>query len=303
MKRYQKCGTPQKVVKRHEKTTAFWARLKRVIDPFPIISTRFGYYRAESAGLIPKTDAGYNKVQRALVDMRRAGLIPYSKVRDTTRVRRRVWSVETFGEAAEHILKQYRYDYWVDQPLHIEVWSEKDSLSPLVEPICQEYGVHYAPMRGFDSETFCYETSEELKRIPKPIKIFYLGDHDPSGWWAAKTIEEDLAKFGVDAEVYHLAVLPNQIQDWYLSPRRASPSDSRYRAFVREFGSDLAVEVEAIRPDGIEWLVRNAILESIDRQAWNKALMLERVQRETTESVMQLWQQLTPGERVTLRAS
>jgi hypothetical protein len=274
----------------------FWASLKRVIDAFPVISTRFGYYRAESAGLVPKTDAGYNKVQRALVDMRREGLIPYSKVRDTTRVRRRVWSVETFEQAAESVLEQYRYDYWIDQPIHIEVWTEKDSLSPLVEPICQEFGMHYAPMRGFDSESFCSETAEELKKVQKPIRIYYLGDYDPSGWWAAKTIEEDLYTFGVDAEVYHLAVLPEQIQQWRLSPRRASTSDSRYRAFVRELGSDLAVEVEAIRPDIIDTLVREAIVDNISEMAWHKAMISEKAQRETTESVMRVWSRMEPGE-------
>jgi hypothetical protein len=277
VRRYAKCGTPQKPIKRHASTLEFWASLKRVIDAFPVISTRFGYYRAESAGLVPKTDAGYNKVQRALVDMRREGLIPYSKVRDTTRVRRRVWSVETFEQAAES-------------------WTEKDSLSPLVEPICQEFGMHYAPMRGFDSESFCSETAEELKKVQKPIRIYYLGDYDPSGWWAAKTIEEDLYTFGVDAEVYHLAVLPEQIQQWRLSPRRASTSDSRYRAFVRELGSDLAVEVEAIRPDIIDTLVREAIVDNISEMAWHKAMISEKAQRETTESVMRVWSRMEPGE-------
>src|SRR6266498_1371310 len=131
----------------HDTTWQFWSDLIMLIKPFKTISTRGAYYQAESAGLVDKTDSGYNKVQRALSDMRREGLIPYSKVRDTTRARRKDWMVSTMGEAAESTLRSYRHDYWDIQPFHVEVWCEKEALSPQIEPICEEFGVFYGSTR------------------------------------------------------------------------------------------------------------------------------------------------------------
>lgn len=296
MRRYDSCGTPQKLHKPNASTRVFWSNLQRVLDPFQIISTRGAYYQAESAGLVTKDDAGYNKVQRAVLAMRRHRLLSYDKIRDTTRVRRRVWSVETFQQAADSLLEQYRYDYWADQPYHVEVWCEKEALTPQIEPICQEFGVHYAATRGFDSESFAYETAEQLRHVPKPIRIYYLGDHDPSGWWAAKTMEEGLRQFRIRAEVYHVAVLPEQIRQYRLPTRRATKTDTRYAAFVREFGTDLAVEVDAIPPPLLARMVRHAIQENIEPDAWSRAQRNEELQRETTQSVMSVWSRMAPGE-------
>ncbi len=300
MQRYPKTVASHKTTKRQQRTLTFWDALARVVAPFTIIGTRGAYYQAESAGLVPKTDEGYTKVQRALVEMRRDGVIPYTKVRDSTRVRRRVWSVASASEAADRILNEYRYDHWINQPTHVEVWCEKEALSPQLEPICQHYGVHYASTRGFDSESFMYETAEQLRGITKPIVIYYLGDHDPSGWWVAKTLEQGLYDFGIDVAVYHLAVLPWQIRAWDLPVRRAGRKDSRYPGFVRAFGSDMAVEVDAITPDRLARMVQAAIESHIEPQAWSRAMVIEKEQRRTTESVMQIWKQLRQGNTVRL---
>lgn len=296
--RYKKCGTPQKLQKPHESTREFWESLKSILAPFNIISTRGAYYQAESAKLVGKDDAGYNKVQRAISDMRRAGVLDYSKIQDNTRVRRRVWSVDSFQDAADVMLKQYRYNYWQDQPIHVEVWCEKEALAPQIQPICEEYGVHFAATRGFDSDSFAHDTAKQLARINKPVKVYYFGDHDPSGWWAAKSLEQRLFEFGANVEVYHAAVLPEQIRDWNIPTRRASKKDTRYNAFVREFGSDLACEVDAIPPDRLAWMVHSVIKSDIAWGAWQRAELAEQAQRETTESVMRVWASLTPGTTI-----
>jgi hypothetical protein len=180
------------------------------------------------------------------------------------------------------------------------VWCEKEALAPQIQPICERYGVHFAATRGFDSDSFARDTAKQLRSIAKPARVYYFGDHDPSGWWAAKSLEQRLFEFGANVEVYHAAVLPWQIGAWRLPTRHASKKDTRYTAFVREFGSDLAVEVDAIPPNILERLVTDAIKENIDTLAWRKAMMTEKAQRETTESVMKVWQQLEPGATISL---
>jgi len=286
--------------KRQAKTLAFWEQLKGIVDQFQKIGSRGLAYRAEAAGIIVKTEAEFERVQRALRDMRDEGVIPYEKIVDSSRVRRRIWSVESFEDASENILEQYKYDYWFEQPMHVEIWCEKETLAPLIEPICDEYGVYFCPVRGFDSRSNIWKNAESLKAVKKPIRIFYLGDHDPSGWWIAKTTESTLAEFGVDAEVHQIATLPKQIIAWGLHGGHAKKTDSRYPAFVDAFGSDLAVETEAISPDYLEQLVRGAIRSCIDWERWEHAERIEQAQRQTTESIMKVWTQLKPGTTISL---
>src|SRR5215471_5645868 len=51
------------------------------------VTVRQLYYQAEVHGVpgIDKTDAGYDKVQRQVLDLRRAGRLPYDQIADLTR--------------------------------------------------------------------------------------------------------------------------------------------------------------------------------------------------------------------------
>jgi len=49
------------------------------------MTVRQVFYQATVRGVIEKTEAGYGKVQRALVDLRRSGLVPYAWIADSTR--------------------------------------------------------------------------------------------------------------------------------------------------------------------------------------------------------------------------
>jgi hypothetical protein len=77
--------------------------------------------------------------------------------------------------------KGYRRDYWKDQPEHVEVWLEKDSVAGSLEPVTKELGVRMRAARGFNSTTRVREVAQHLCTIHKPKFIYYLGDHDPSG--------------------------------------------------------------------------------------------------------------------------
>lgn len=285
---------------RQARTLAFWAKLKAIVDRFETIGTRSVFYQAETAGLLPKNDAGYRAVQMALVNMRREGFISHEKISDSGRVRTRPFAVTSFDQAADSLMAQYRYDYWADQPRWVEVWCEKDGLSRVIEPITQEYGVYFAALRGFESESFTYESAMELKRVAKPVTIFYLGDHDPGGWSIARTLETDLARFGVQAVVKQLAVLPWQIEALGLPTRDGKDKDTRLPEFVQVFGSDQCVEIDAIPPDYVQAMVRTAIESHLDPVAWARSVLTEKAQIETTESVMDVWKKLTPGTTLTL---
>lgn len=63
-------ATRRDMVVRHE-------ALRRIVAEVRPCSVRQVYYQATLRGVVDKTDAGYDKVQRALVELRRGGVIPW----------------------------------------------------------------------------------------------------------------------------------------------------------------------------------------------------------------------------------
>jgi len=289
--------------KRQSRTLAFWSQLKEIVEQYRStgIGTRSVFYQAETAGIVEKNDTGYRRIQTALVAMRRAGYLDYDLIRDSSRARTRPFCVETFADAADRVEENYRYDYWADQPRWIEVWIEKEGLTPIMERVTQAYGIHLAALKGFESESFMHESAKALRRIGKPITILYLGDHDPGGWEIARTLETDLQRFKVEAEVVQLAVLPWQIEAFKLPTRLGKEKDSRLPEFRRVFESDRCVEVDAIPPPVLTRIVKEAIEARIDWAAWARSEAIEEAQRETTQSVMSVWRRLAPGTLLTLK--
>ena len=82
-------------------------------------SVRHVYYRlcSHPYALVPKTEAGYQTIKRKLLDMRKAGLVPWSWVSDGTRWRRVSQSFDSVAEAVKHTAETYRRDLWRRTPV------------------------------------------------------------------------------------------------------------------------------------------------------------------------------------------
>ena len=51
---------------------------------------------------------------------------------------------------------QFRLDRWAGQPFAVEVWSENDALSSVLEPVCRRCHVRFLADRGYSSATAMY---------------------------------------------------------------------------------------------------------------------------------------------------
>jgi len=67
------------------------------------VTVRQLYYRAEVEGLpgIDKTDNGYDKIQRQVLNLRRAGRLPYDHIADLTRWMRKPRTFDSVEEALQ----------------------------------------------------------------------------------------------------------------------------------------------------------------------------------------------------------
>lgn len=234
------------------------------------------FYRVVSAGRVEKSEAGYRQVGRQVLKLRRSGRLPYWWITDGTRyvIRPRTWSdVET---AVLDLSLSYRRMLWRSQPTEVQVFTEKDAITGVIEPVCDEWDVPIGVLRGYASESFCWRVAESLP-LRKHTILYQLGDHDPSGVDAWRDFEKKVRRFSPDAPVTfeRIAVTPDQITSLLLPTRPTKKSDSRARTF--EGGS---VEVDAIPPSTLRSIVRSSIEQHIDADALALTRSVEQSERE-----------------------
>ena len=120
----------------------------------------------------------------------------------------------------------------------------------------------------------------QLDRGQIPV-VLQLVDHDPTGLDMTRDIRERLAMFaGQEIEVRRIALNINQIDQrdessrviGRLPPNFAKENDSRYAAYVRQFGTTDCWELDALAPNVIAGLVRAELNSLIDHDAWDGAL-------------------------------
>ena len=246
------------------------------------VTVRQLYYVAEVHGVpgITKDDGDYDKVQRQVLMLRRAKRMPYSVIADATRWMRKPATYDSVADALAETAALYRRNIWNEHPEHVEIWVEKDALAGVIYPVTAEYGVPLMVSRGFSSETFAFEAAQSYAADGRPVHVYHLGDFDRSGVHAANDLRKKLTTFAADAgiEVHftRLGVTLEQIEAWSLptrAPKLNSPADRRWP-------HGFACELDAIEPDLMRELVRNAIRRHMPDDYLREAQVAEQSERE-----------------------
>ncbi len=285
-------SSPKKARKPQARSLPLREAILAVAAEYERMSLRQLYYQLVSRGL-PKTERAYKRVGDAATQLRLDHSLDYRKIVDGSRTRRPVFQHGSLGAALETAQDLYRRNYWLDQPRAVEVWCEKDALSGVIQPVCDRWGVTYVATRGFPSLTLRYESAMALRESGKPTKVYYFGDHDASGRAISANLEGELRQHGADVRVVRIALEPEQIADYRLPTRPGKHSDSRQAKFAATYGA-ASVELDALPPSVLEWLVEDAISREVDYGRWAEAERVERLERETLASIVSIpWQ---PGQ-------
>ena len=155
----------------------------------PITGRGVGY-KLFTAGLIPSMSRNnMQRVYRLLKEAREQGDIPWEWIVDETRSieRRRTW--ENPEAYARTVARSYRRDFWNQQPMRCEVWSEKGTIRGVLAPVLDEYAVGFRVMHGFSSATVVNDIAQDDDG--REVVALYVGDRDPSGM---NMSEHDLPK-------------------------------------------------------------------------------------------------------------
>lgn len=259
---------------------------KELLAALGVMTLRHLYYLLISAGTIENSMRSYQALVRIISDARRRGEIDYGSLVDGTRNTVKPSSWSGLADFSDTVREAYRKDLWQEQEEYIELWCEKDAIVGVIDGITREYDVCIRPLRGYSSLTFIHHAAGQLNQIEKPITVYYLGDHDPSGYDIERSAKESLHSM-LETEVRwtRLAITKFDIKDYDLIPLPAKPHDTRYKAFVREYGTE-AVELDALPPDVLRMRVRQEIEDHINMPAWKKLQEIEELERERWNAVM-----------------
>jgi hypothetical protein len=245
-----------------------------------ILTLRQLFYQFVSRAALANTLAEYKRLGRTVTDARRAGRIDWGAIEDRTRNVRRLPTWDDPSEIINACASQYRESLWSRQPYRPEVWIEKDALIGVIEGVSNEFRAPYFSCRGNVSESEMYAAgkrfADHLEQGQVPV-VLHLSDHDPNGLDMTRDIRERLALFArQEIEVRRLAL--NLDQTAALPPNFAKEKDSRYAAYVRQFGRN-CWELDALSPDVISGLVRDALEGLIEADAWAEAMASEEENR------------------------
>jgi hypothetical protein len=264
------------------------AALIEIVEQFSPATVRQVFYQAVNQGLVPKSESkGYRVVQRRLVALRGSWAIPYGDIVDGTRYVHGYRRYNDLDEFTSYAAGLYRKDYWATSEVNVEVWLEKDALKGVLIPtVVNECGLGLHVTRGFASITYLQEAAEQIEAEGRPTYVYVLTDFDPSGVVIAEKVEEEVAKRAPlsDITVERLAVNREQIERWSLPTRPTKTSDTRAHRFRQLHGTN-SVELDAIPPDELRRLVKDAIDSHMEPWRLQQFKMVEHEERQTLRSM------------------
>lgn len=150
--------------------------------------------------------ASYKALCDLLTRARLAGLVPFSAIHDPTRPIVN-WTVHRdpktyFDEALPEFLAGYARNLLQSQPHHIEVVGEKNTIEPIIRPVCSRYTVPFTIGRGFCSLAPRHDLVQRFVKSGKPrLVLVVLSDLDPDGDMIAESLARSLRDdFGIEGD-------------------------------------------------------------------------------------------------------
>jgi hypothetical protein len=245
------------------------------------------FYQATVHGIAPKTEAGYDAVQRCLVELRMEWNMPFNWIVDNTRWMRKRQSFTSIEQAVQRTAQTYRRALWAEANCYIEIWLEKDALAGVIFPVTDEFDVPLMVARGYSSITFLKGAAETIEDMQRPAYVYHFGDWDPSGQNAADKIGETLQALAPAADITFnkVAIQEEQIELFNLPSRPTKQSDSRAKNWTGD-----SVELDAMHPDVLRRIVRQVIEQHVDQHK----LVILRAAEASEREWLRAWR---PGEK------
>ena len=254
----------------------------------PITGRGIGY-KLFTLGLIPSmARSEMQRVYRLLKEAREEGDIPWEWIVDETREIERTPTWDNPAAYARCVARSYRRDFWNQQPVRCEVWSEKGTVRGVLGPVLDHYAVGFRVMHGFSGATTVHDVAEDDDG--RDLIVLYVGDFDPSGMFMS---EEDLpnrlSKYDGDhVTLRRIALTREHVRGLPSFPATDKKKDPRYKWFSSRHG-DRCWELDAMDPNDLRSCVKREIEKLIEPVAWKRCEVVNRAERESLRGVLDSW--------------
>jgi hypothetical protein len=256
----------------------------------PITGRGIGY-KLFTAGLIPSMERKeMQRVYRLLKEARERGEIPWEWIVDETRSLERVSTWDDPEQYARAVARSYRRDFWNQQPVRVEVWSEKGTVRGVLKPVLNQYAVGFRVMHGFSSATSVYDVAQDDDG--RDLVALYVGDYDPSGlFMSERDLPDRLEQYDghhVQLERVALTWVQVRVHELPSFPATDKRKDPRYGWFCQRYGTE-CWELDAMDPNDLRDCVEEAIKEQIEPIAWERCEVVNRAERESLQTILANW--------------
>jgi len=193
-------------------------------------------------------------LSRLVTDARAEGIIQDDWISDDTRQFKVPRAHRSPGEYVNEEVAMIFDSYWADihqdQPAHVEIMIEKNTLFKMLwRKVAHPLRLPIESARGYSSGSQRHRVIERFKASGKDkLVIIYAGDHDPDGIEMPKALRKYMKHdLGVDPEIRRAGVSMEQIRRLNLKPDMdAKTSSSRYKAYVKETGETVSWELDSL---------------------------------------------------------
>lgn len=254
----------------------------------PITGRGIGY-KLFTAGLITSMSVNeMQKVYRLLRIAREQDDIPWEWIVDETRELERVSTWSDPAAYARTVARSYRRDFWDQQPLRVEVWSEKGTIRGVLKPVLDHYATGFRVMHGFTSATAVNDVAEDDDG--RDLVVLYVGDLDPSGMFMSECdLPQRLAEYGGEhVKLRRIALVPDQtagLPSFSASDKRKDP---RHPWFVQHHGTR-CWEIDAMDPRDLRECTELAIEKLIEPVAWARCETVNAAELESLQTILSNW--------------
>lgn len=241
------------------------------------------------------TKRDYAGLTAKIAEARWRGDIGFDDIRDDLResVEYNFWdSPEDFMKA---VVPQYQIDFWRSQKEIVEIWVEKNTIVNVIRDTCAAYRVPIRPFRGQASLSYAWDCAQSVRFNDKKLNIYYIGDHDASGYGIEKSMCERLTELLLDRCFWTPRDVMTKLrwerigflhEDFEKHEVEALDADDKadsslHTWFVNMFPDRKAAEIEALTPTEVRSRVLTAIGRHRDETKWKRSLRKEEAERKS----------------------
>lgn len=272
-----------------------------IVDERNPITVRGVCYALFTRGLIPDMSVNSTgKISRVMTEMRENDVLDWTLIVDGSRAVDRASTWRDPSSIINVAVRSYRRNNWQDQPVLVEVWSEKSTVQGVLAPVLDELGVTFRVMKGFGSFTAVRQAAEDSQDIHDDREkiVLYVGDYDPSGLYMSNVdLPQRLERYGSEWQFQRIALIRDDLDDLPHFDTATKSGDVRLQWYLHNTCADprKSWELDAMDPNDLRNRVRVEIMSYMDMGAWLHARRIEEVEKQSMQEFHEEWNRRLGG--------